>query len=415
MLVTGRFGLKTYSLDDPATRELLDELTAEDLRLQGDPPVDFTADTAPISTFWQNEDMDVDRKRKLALLSRDPRAYAGLDDPRAGRARPERRDEHRRRLRRRREGPGATAAAQLPAASDRPHDHLHQRLRVAVDRRPRATTKQQTEPRLDVRAADHRHRPEQPARAAGYPTKPVDLFRRDGVTAYSHDVQVDDVGIAWVSGDGGTRGYWTEGRHCDPFNGRRAGGTPLHPIPYGGGGLPRSSPATTPAASSTTHGGRSGRTRRGATRATAAASCCSAPRRTSARRPRSAATAASSRSRRSRAASTATRGARSSASRSASRWSASGARTSRRARGPPGGPFDPLANFCSAHYFDVDGSTVSLRVVRRGHAVPGHLRSGEARRSSRTGGPTTGSSGRRTCTRATCTRPTAPAASTSCA
>ena len=26
---------------------------------------------------------------------------------------------------------------------------------------------------------------------------------------------------------------------------------------------------------------------------------------------------------------------------------------------PPGGPYDPLANFCSAHYFDVDGSTVT--------------------------------------------------------
>ena len=43
--------------------------------------------------------------------------------------------------------------------------------------------------------------------------QPVDLFRRDGVTAYSHDVQVDDDGIAWVSGDGGTRGYYTDGRH----------------------------------------------------------------------------------------------------------------------------------------------------------------------------------------------------------
>ena len=82
MLVTGRFGLKSYSLDDPAHPELLDELTAEDLRLQGDPPVD-SAGRAPFSTFWQNEDMDVDRKRKLALMSRDPRAYAGstIRDP----------------------------------------------------------------------------------------------------------------------------------------------------------------------------------------------------------------------------------------------------------------------------------------------------------------------------------------------
>ena len=51
--------------------------------------------------------------------------------------------------------------------------------------------------------------------------EPVDLFRRDGVTAYSHDVQVDDMGIAWVSGDGGTRGYWTDGTHRDPLTRRR--------------------------------------------------------------------------------------------------------------------------------------------------------------------------------------------------
>ena len=38
MLVTGRFGLKSYSLHDPAHPQLLDEITSEDLRLPGDPP-----------------------------------------------------------------------------------------------------------------------------------------------------------------------------------------------------------------------------------------------------------------------------------------------------------------------------------------------------------------------------------------
>ena len=86
MLVTGRFGLKSYSLADRAHPRLLDEVTAEDLRLPGDPPVDFTpdADGTPRSTFWQNEDMDVDRRRKLALVSRDPRAYARLGHARTG-------------------------------------------------------------------------------------------------------------------------------------------------------------------------------------------------------------------------------------------------------------------------------------------------------------------------------------------
>ena len=55
-----------------------------------------------------------------------------------------------------------------------------------------------------------------PSNPVGYPQKPVDLFRQDGVTAYAHDVDVDDAGIAWVAGLGGTRGYYTEGLHWDP-------------------------------------------------------------------------------------------------------------------------------------------------------------------------------------------------------
>ena len=39
MLVTGRFGLKSYSLQDPRHPKLLDEITAEQLRLPGDPRV----------------------------------------------------------------------------------------------------------------------------------------------------------------------------------------------------------------------------------------------------------------------------------------------------------------------------------------------------------------------------------------
>src|SRR3954453_12369496 len=80
MLVTGRFGLKSYSLADPRHPKLLDEITSDDLPLPGAPPTDFTVSEAggdPPSTFWQNEDMDVDKRRKLVLISRDPRSYAG--------------------------------------------------------------------------------------------------------------------------------------------------------------------------------------------------------------------------------------------------------------------------------------------------------------------------------------------------
>jgi hypothetical protein len=46
---------------------------------------------------------------------------------------------------------------------------------------------------------------------------PTDLWRNDQATDYSHDVQVDKQGVAWVSGRGGIRGYATKGRYRDPF------------------------------------------------------------------------------------------------------------------------------------------------------------------------------------------------------
>ena len=42
----------------------------------GTPDLDFTEEGGQ-STFWQNEDMDVDQRRKLVLISRDPRSYRG--------------------------------------------------------------------------------------------------------------------------------------------------------------------------------------------------------------------------------------------------------------------------------------------------------------------------------------------------
>jgi hypothetical protein len=244
MLVTGRFGLKSYSLSDPANPQFLDEISAEELRLQGDPQVDFTPDAAgtPRSTFWQNEDMDVDQDRKLALLSRDPRAYGGTT---AGDPNPN-------------PPPGSPtniAGVYVIDAKDPTQLQLLSFQQLPTGHTttcvndcewlwtggPAATTTQQGPPLnwtfgRPIIATDLSN-PRQPQ---AYPMNPVDLFRRDGRTAYSHDVQVDDAGIAWVSGDGGTRGYWTEGRHFDPLQDRRRRATPIDPIPYGGGGLPQS-------------------------------------------------------------------------------------------------------------------------------------------------------------------------------
>jgi hypothetical protein len=42
---------------------------------------------------------------------------------------------------------------------------------------------------------------------------PVDLGRDDGTTTYVHSTDVDAAGIAWTSGMGVARGYWTRGVH----------------------------------------------------------------------------------------------------------------------------------------------------------------------------------------------------------
>jgi hypothetical protein len=358
MLVTGRFGLKSYSLADPANPELLDEVTAEDLRLRGDPPVDFSPDSAPRSTFWQNEDIDVDRTRKLAFLSRDPRAYAGSTTREPGEPDPN----------------GATNIAgvyivdaadperlKLIAFQQLPTGHTTTCVndcRALWSGGPAATTTQQANgwtfgrPIIVTDLTDPRH-------PVAHPMDPVDLFRRDGVTAYSHDVQVDDAGIAWVSGDGGTRGYWTEGTHFDPIEGRERGATALDPIPYGGGGLPTS-----------VTGDRTGGFEHNAWRPVGGSAPQGDPRYGEGRlllateedfgparegcRNRGKFTIASL-----------------DGSFGGEAWRSTpedpfrlevvGSWSPYRQEGsrPAKGPFHPLANFCSAHYFDVDGSTVT--------------------------------------------------------
>ena len=188
---------------------------------------------------------------------------------------------------------------------------------------------------------------------------PVDLFRRDGVTAYSHDVQVDDAGIAWVSGDGGTRGYWTEGRHFDPLEGRARRATALDPIPYGGGGLPAS--VTGDETGGFEHNawrpvGRSApkgdpRYRRGELLLATEEDFGPAE---EACRNRGQFTIASLKGSFGGEAwrSTPENPFRLEAVGTWNPYQKEGSR-------PLGGPYDPLANFCSAHYFDVDGSTVT--------------------------------------------------------
>src|SRR3954464_1704045 len=65
---------------------------------------------------------------------------------------------------------------------------------------------------------------------------PIDEHRNDGKTDYTHDVQVDKHGIAWISGSGGVRGYWVNGTHRNAQTGKMQKATGCNPVPYAGGG-----------------------------------------------------------------------------------------------------------------------------------------------------------------------------------
>lgn len=213
MVVVGRFGVRAYDLADPAEPTFLSEVTSEQLKLAGDVS----------GTFWQNEDMDVDHRRKLVFLSRDPRAYGGttsdVDDP-AGVYTIDASDPEAMSLRSWVEvGTGHTATCIDDCAY----------LWVGG---PASATAQRAEwPQgRPIKVVDMRN-PDAPRVF----DEAIDLGRNDGVTAYSHDVQVDAAGIAWVSGLGGVRGYHTDGRHFDPVDRVRRRATPWDPIPFAGG------------------------------------------------------------------------------------------------------------------------------------------------------------------------------------
>jgi hypothetical protein len=69
-------------------------------------------------------------------------------------------------------------------------------------------------------------------------SKPIDLNRNDGATDYSHDVDVDANGIAWVSGRGGLLAYATSGKRRDPRTDKVRPAKPWDPVLVAGGGLP---------------------------------------------------------------------------------------------------------------------------------------------------------------------------------
>jgi hypothetical protein len=206
MLVSATTGLFAYDIANPAAPELVGALPMY---------------------IWENEDMDVDPVRKLAFISRDPRGFTSPATP------------------------GATFPygavhiidVSIPSALRQigfftvPAGHTStcvNRCDFLWTGGPYANA--QTQPGFTGRpiyATDVRN-PLQPVPCP----EPIDLGRNDGVTDYAHDVQVDANGVAWVSGAGGVRGYWTEGQHYNPLTDAVEQATACDPIPFAGGGSP---------------------------------------------------------------------------------------------------------------------------------------------------------------------------------
>jgi hypothetical protein len=213
LVAVGRFGVKTFDLSDPESPQELDHLPSDDLML----------DTDSSGTFWQSESTNVDQRRKLIFLSRDPRAYSGPQNSgTSGVYIVDARDPQSLKLMNFHPIPAGHTSTCIndcqylwtggPAVDESMPDDWGGRPIYVTDIR-------------------------NPRKPYTYPD-PVDIERNNGITDYAHDVQVDNAGVAWVSGRGGTRGYYTQGRHWDPVQERHRVARAWDPVPYAGGGGP---------------------------------------------------------------------------------------------------------------------------------------------------------------------------------
>ncbi len=243
LVLTGRFGFKTLDVSDPTNPQPLDSFMPDGID--------------PNAGYWQDEDMELDTKRKLIIGALDPR-HNDTD-------------------------PAATGCPHLDSDAVRdpdcksgfyvisyadpanlrqvgdfvslPAGHTAsciQKCKYIWTGGPARRSDQ------DWLGAIINPDPTQPITLSnrvigdGRPIwvtdlrdpanpkvsdEPVDLWRNDGYTDYSHDVDEDERGIAWISGRGGIRGFATKGRHRDPYQNRWREATPFDPILVAGGGL----------------------------------------------------------------------------------------------------------------------------------------------------------------------------------
>ncbi|GLZ35479.1 hypothetical protein Lesp02_76660 [Lentzea sp. NBRC 105346] len=209
--VSGEFGLKTFDVTDADNPKFLDHLTKQEMALPGDDPS---------QRFWENEDINVDPTRKLAFLAREVNSF--------GRALPGDRPTGTYII-------SAVDPADLKVLTFHRESTGHTTTCINDCQFLWTAGRDRTDAKtgrifvIDIR--DPRNPKE----------LPVGLDQRGlkGEGKITHDVQVDAQGIAWVAGDDGTRGYWTEGWHKDPLTGKYRRATAIDPVPYAGGNVPK--------------------------------------------------------------------------------------------------------------------------------------------------------------------------------
>jgi len=213
MFANGTGGLAVWSLKDPAHPAFVSKITAAQLRVPGD-----TQDR-----FWEGENMTVDPNRKLVFLSRDPRGFGGtLTTGQSGVYVIDVHDPW---------NPQIDVFHPIPAGHTSTCINNCMYLWTVG---PFNTGTPGNDPSwtlgVPVWVTDI-HDPKHPYT---FP-QPIDLGRFDGTTAYTHSVDVDRNGVAWVAGEGGDRGYWTRGPHWDPVQKQARVATASDPVPYAGG------------------------------------------------------------------------------------------------------------------------------------------------------------------------------------
>jgi hypothetical protein len=249
LVLTGRFGFKTIDVSDPSNPKALDSYLPPEINQN--------------NGYWQDEDMELDTKRNLIIGALDPRhndadpAATGCPDLDSEAVR----------------DPDCMSGfyvisygnpknlkqigdfVDLPAghtascirnckfiwtggpARRSDQDYLGAIIQADPMKPPSLDNRTIGDGRpiwvTDLRDPEHPKVSEQP----------IDLWRNDGYTDYSHDVDEDENGIAWISGRGGIRGYATKGRYRDPYQNRVRRATPFDPILVAGGGLHWDDPA----------------------------------------------------------------------------------------------------------------------------------------------------------------------------